>query len=90
MSGGWKYHSIYVHVILLIAVGNPGIAPDPPDLASLKGFYLVFESAFPGRSTAWVPVGLNSALSRRADAGRSAVAEGAGVLCPSVYVGAVG
>ena len=90
MSGGWKYHSIYVHVILLIAVGNHGIAPDPPDLASLKGFYLVFQSTFPGRSTAWVPGGSNSALSRRADAGRRAVAEGSGTLGPSEHVGAVG
>jgi hypothetical protein len=88
MSGGWKYHSIYVHVILLIAVGNPGIAPDPPDLVSLKGFYLVFRSTFTGRSTAWVPGGLNSALSRRADEGRWAVPEG--TLGPSVHVGAVG
>ena len=90
MSGGWKYHSIHVHVMLLIAVGNAGIAPERPDLASLKGLYLVFQSTFPGQSTAWVPGGLNSVLSRRADAGRWVVPEGSGTLGPSVHVGAVG
>jgi hypothetical protein len=90
MSGGWKYHAIYIHVILLTAVGNTGIAPERPYLGSLKGFYQVFQSTFPVRSTAWVPGGLNSALSRRADAGRWAVPEGTGILSPSVHVAAVG